>query len=96
MIDGPRSVIQNIYTIDLPVINIEGLTGNQEYVYQVSEILPIGLTSSTNEVVVNVTVNDNVLNRPKTSRTDVGPHIDEEEDESEEATAESTETSEYN
>ena len=96
MIDGPRSVIQNIYTIDLPVINIEGLTSNKEYVYNVSEILPIGLTSNTNEVMVNITVNDNVLNRPKVSRTDVGPHIDEDEEESEETTEESTETSESN
>lgn len=94
MIDGPRSVIQNIYTIDLPVINIEGLSGNQEYVYQISEILPIGITSNTSEVVVNVIVNDNVLNRPKTSRTDVGPHVDEPEGESEESESESQTDSE--
>ena len=41
-------------------------------------------------------LNDNVLNRPKVSRTDVGPHIDEDEEESEETTEESTETSESN
>lgn len=94
MIDGPRSVIQNIYTIDLPVINIEGLSGSKEYVYQISEILPIGITSNTNEVVVNVIVNDNVLNRPKTSRTDVGPHVDEPEEETEESESESESDSE--
>ena len=76
IIDGPRSVIQNIYTIDLPVINIDGLSGNQEYKYAMSDILPIGIKSNTTEVVVNVTINDNVLNRSNVI-IDVGPHIDE-------------------
>jgi len=88
MIDGPRSVIQNIYTLDLPTINIDGLTSNQEYNYQISDILPIGLTSNTNEVTVNITVNDNVLNRPNAIRADVGPHVDE----SNESETEETET----
>lgn len=77
MIDGPRSVIENIYTLDLPVINIEGLSSNQEYKYKVSEFLPIGLKSNVEEVIVNVTVNDNILNRPNVIRADVGPHVDE-------------------
>lgn len=90
MIDGPRSVIQNIYTLDLPTINIDGLTSNQEYNYQISDILPIGLTSNTNEVTVNITVNDNVLNRPNAIRADVGPHVDE----TNESEIEETETEE--
>ena len=90
MIDGPRSVIQNIYTLDLPTINIDGLTSNQEYNYQISDILPIGLTSNTNEVTVNITVNDNVLNRPNAIRADVGPHVDE----TNESETEETETEE--
>ena len=90
MIDGPRSVIQNIYTLDLPTINIDGLTSNQEYNYQISDILPIGLTSNTNEVIVNITVNDNVLNRPNAIRSDVGPHVDE----TNESETEETETEE--
>lgn len=77
MIDGPRSVIENIYTLDLPAINIDGLSSNQEYKYKVSEILPIGLKSNTEEVTVNITVNDNILNRPNVIRADVGPHVDE-------------------
>ena len=77
MIDGPRSVIENIYTLDLPVINIEGLSNNQEYKYKVTEFLPIGLKSNTNEVTVNITINDNILNRPNVIRADVGPHVDE-------------------
>ena len=76
IIDGPRSVIQNIYTIDLPVINIDGLSSNQEFRYMISDVLPIGLKSNTTEVTVNVTVNDNVLNRSNVI-IDVGPHIDE-------------------
>lgn len=90
MIDGPRSVIQNIYTLDLPTINIDGLTSNQEYNYQISDILPIGLTSNTSEVTVNITVNDNVLNRPNAIRADVGPHVDE----TNESETEETETEE--
>ncbi len=90
MIDGPRSVIQNIYTLDLPTINIDGLTSNQEYNYQISDILPIGLTSNTSDVTVNITVNDNVLNRPNAIRTDVGPHVDE----TSESETEETETEE--
>lgn len=93
MIDGPRSVIQNIYTLDLPTINIDGLTSNQEYNYQISDILPIGLTSNTNEVTVNITVNDNVLNRPNAIRADVGPHVDESnESETEEIETETEES----
>ena len=93
MIDGPRSVIQNIYTLDLPVINIDGLTGNQEYNYKISDILPIGLTSNTDEVTVNITVNDNILNRPNAIRADVGPHNDE-TNESETDESETVESSE--
>lgn len=79
MIDGPRSVIQNIYTLDLPVIHIDGLSSNQEYKYQTSEFLPIGLKSNISEVTVKITINDNVLNRPGSIKGDVGPHIDESE-----------------
>lgn len=95
MIDGPRSVIQNMYTLDLPVINIEGLSSNQEYIYQASEVLPIGITSNTNEIVVKITINDNVLNRSNIIRPDVGPHVDEttESSETQESTVETiTET----
>ena len=77
----------------MPVINIDGLTSNQEYNYQISDILPIGLTSNTNEVTVNVTVNDNVLNRPNSIRADVGPHVDE-TNESESTESETDESSE--
>lgn len=80
MVDGPRSVISNIYTLDLPVINIDGLSSNQEYKYKVSEFLPIGLKSNVDEITVNITVNDNILNRPNIIRADVGPHVDEASD----------------
>ena len=76
MIDGPRSIISDIYTIDLPVINIDGLSSNQEYRFQISDILPIGINSNTNEVIVNITINDNVLNRPR-NEDDIGPHKEE-------------------
>lgn len=94
MIDGPRSVIQNIYTIDLPVINIDGLSSNQEYKYQIADILPIGLKSNTSEVTVKITINDNVLNRQNVIRADVGPHVDESNETSE--TMETVETVETN
>lgn len=62
MIEGPRSVIENIYSLDLPSINIEGLTESKEIRYKVSDILPAGLRcSSTEEIVVNINVNDNSL-----------------------------------
>lgn len=83
IIDGPRSVIENIYTIDLPVINIDGLSSNQEYKYSISEILPIGIKSNTQEITVNITINDNILNSSNVIKSDVGPHIDETEETSE-------------
>lgn len=81
MIDGPRSVIQNIYTLDLPVINIDGLTSNQEYKYNISEVIPIGLVSNTKEVTVNITINDNILNRPSVTSEDIGPHVEDKPEE---------------
>lgn len=93
MINGPRSVIQNLYTIDLPVINIEGLTGNKEFTYQVSDILPIGITSNVQTVTAKVTVNDNILNRAAIDQVNVGPHNEklETEETSESSMAESGE-----
>lgn len=62
MIEGPRSVIENIYSIDLPIIDIEGISESKEIRYKASDILPAGLKcSSTDEVVVNIKVNDNSL-----------------------------------
>lgn len=88
MIDGPRSIIENIYTLDLPIINIEGLSSNKEFRYQTSDILPIGITSNTGEIVVNIVVNDNVLNRPVEDRENAGPHVEESETTGEEETEE--------
>lgn len=78
MINGPKSVIQNIYTLDLPVINIDGKSETIEHTYKVEEFLPIGITSNVAEVKVIVTINDRVLNRPTGSRENLGPHINDE------------------
>jgi hypothetical protein len=59
MISGPRSVVQSQYVIDLPTINIDGLDANTEYTYNMSSILPKGITANVDNVRVNVVVNPN-------------------------------------
>ncbi len=77
MIDGPKSVIQNIYTLDLPTINIDGLTGNKEFTFNTSDFIPLGIRTNTNTVTANVTINDNVINRPSADTENIGPHNEE-------------------
>ena len=72
MVDGQSSVVRDLYVVDLPTINIDGFTGNREFTYKVSDILPVGVKSNVETVKVNITINDNVLNRPEV--LDVGPH----------------------
>ena len=74
VIEGPKGFVQNIYSYDLPTINISGLSENKEYKFKLSDILPIGVTSKVNEVTVTVVVSNNVINAPVGS--EVGPHID--------------------
>lgn len=76
VIEGPKGFVQNIYSYDLPTINISGLSENKEYKFKLSDILPIGVTSKVNEVTVTVVVSNNVINAPAGS--EVGPHIDNE------------------
>ena len=76
LIEGPKGFIQNIYSYDLPAINVSGLSENKEYKFKLSEILPIGITSKVNEVTVTVVINNNVINAPLES--EVGPHVDNE------------------
>ncbi len=76
VIEGPKGFVQNIYSYDLPTINISGLSENKEYKFKLSDILPIGVTSKVNEVTVTVVVSNNVINAPVGS--EVGPHIDNE------------------
>ena len=76
-INGPRSVVQNMYTLDLPSIDITNFTETSEITYNVSDILPIGITSNVATVKVTVIVNSsNVLNNGRKTSTVIGPHID--------------------
>lgn len=74
VIEGPRAFVQNIYTFDLPTINVEGFTESKEFKYKLSDILPVGVVSKTSEVTVSVIVDNNVINAP--IEKEVGPHID--------------------
>ena len=73
MIEGPRAFVANIYTFDLPVIDINGLTESKEYKFKLSDILPVGIVSKTNEISVTVVIDNNVINAP--TESEVGPHI---------------------
>lgn len=83
VIEGPRSFVKNIYTFDLPSIDITGLTETSEYKFKLSEILPVGVISKTIEAVVTVVVDKNVINAPAETR--VGPHLDNENETTEES-----------
>lgn len=75
LIEGPKSAIENIYSIDLPLININELSQDEEYYFLVSDILPAGLKcSSVNEIKVKIMVNNNVINMPSVGEE--GPHLE--------------------
>ena len=74
LIEGPKGFIQNIYSYDLPTINVNGLSENKEFKFKLSDILPIGIMSKTDEVTV--VVENNVINSPAGS--EVGPHVENE------------------
>ena len=78
VIAGPKSVIQNMSNIDLPIINIEKLTESQDFTYKINEILPIGITGSVDEITVSVTVNSNIISRTNVIKVEAGPHKDDE------------------
>ena len=75
-VNGPRSVLNNLYTLDLPVIDLGGLTEDKEFIYMASDILPIGITSSTQYITVTVKINNsNVTNNGNGSATVIGPRV---------------------
>lgn len=76
IVNGPRSILQNYYNQDLPIINIDGLDHNVEMEFATKDILPPGITSNVETIKVNVTINSNVLNRSKNDFVEVGPHMD--------------------
>ena len=82
-IEGPRAFVQNIYTFDLPAINVEGLTESQTFKFKLSDILPRGVTSKTAEVTVTAIVSNNVINA--VTGTNVGPHVENDDVSSESA-----------
>ena len=76
MISGLRGIIQNIYNIDLPTINIDGLDQNTEYIFTTSGVLPNGIISDTTAIKVTVLVNENILTNSARNREEVGPHLE--------------------
>lgn len=64
MINGPKSAVQNMYMQDLPTINIDELDENTEYTFKTSEILPKGITSSTDIIKVIITINESPMPSP--------------------------------
>lgn len=92
IVNGPRSILQNYYNQDLPVINIDGLDHNVEMDFAVKDVLPPGITSNVENIKVNITINSNVLNRTKNDFTEVGPHIDNGTDEEAETASDESES----
>lgn len=76
IVNGPRSILQNYYNVELPVINIDGFDHNVEIDFATKDVLPPGITSSVESIKVNITINSNVLNRTKNDFIEVGPHIE--------------------
>lgn len=76
IVNGPRSILQNYYNVELPVINIDGFDHNIELEFSTQDVLPPGITSSVDSIKVNITINSNILNRSKNDFIEVGPHID--------------------
>ena len=82
-IEGPRAFVQNIYTYDLPAINVEGLTESKEFKFKLADVLPRGVTSKTTEVTVTAVVSNNVINAAHGVK--VGPHVENDDTGSESA-----------
>lgn len=78
IVNGPRSILQNYYNLELPVINIDGFDQNVELDFATKDVLPPGITSNVDNIKVNITINSNVLNRSKNDFIEVGPHMDNE------------------
>lgn len=83
LIEGPKGFIQNIYSYDLPTINVNGLKESKEFKFKLSDILPLGITSNVDEVSVTAVVVDNVINAP--NGLEVGPHVNNENEKTESA-----------
>lgn len=70
-ISGPRSIITELYYIDLPTINIDDLYETTEWTFPITDIIPLGLRVNNNitEVAVKATINKiDIL--PPPDRTD--------------------------
>ncbi len=78
VINGPRSIVESLYTLDLPTINIDGLEMNTEYAFTLSDFLPMGITSNTNLVTVHIIVNDVIYSSG--ANKEVGPHLEGEQE----------------
>lgn len=77
IISGPKGLIQNMYDIDLPAINIEGLDKDTEYTFNTIDLLPMGARSDIMEIKARVIVNENILTHSaRNSNENVGPHLE--------------------
>lgn len=90
VINGPRSIVGNLYTLDLPTINIDGIEMDTEYAFTLSDFLPMGITSNTNLVIVHIIVNDVIYSSG--ANEEIGPHLESEQNMIETIVAVETET----
>ena len=74
VVEGPRSLLQNYFDVNLLPINIDGLSDTHEYKFKLSDYLKAGVKSAVDEVKVTVIIRSNVINQPVD--TDIGPHIE--------------------
>lgn len=78
MLEGPRNVVENIYTLELPSINIEGASESFEQKIALKDILPVGTRcSQVDEVSIAVAIDDNTITEP-TAKEEENLHGDEE------------------
>ena len=60
---GPKSILDKLSIVDLPTINIDGMTENTEITYTMEQIIPTGIKCYDTEAVkVNININNNILN----------------------------------
>lgn len=73
IIEGPKAIVENMFSINLPEMNIDNLTESKEYVFAASDVLPNGIRCNTSVITVKINVNDNIINRPVRDLENEGP-----------------------